>query len=103
MVLRDVLRPDVLRQAVASRAAASRWVIAFAALFVSACAGKDAPPAPGGNGEGDAAAPTTPTGAATTDDGLPPIDMTGPIGGARPAEVKTPDDYDPAEKDPAKK
>ena len=37
------------------------------------------------------------------DEGLPPIDMTGPIGGSRPADVKLPNPYNASETDPAKK
>ncbi len=38
-----------------------------------------------------------------TAEALPPIDMTGPIGGTRPAEVKLPDNYEAVEPDAAKR
>ncbi len=38
--------------------------------------------------------------ASDAEESLPPIDMTGPIGGSRPADVKLPDGYDATKKHP---
>jgi len=78
-----------------------RIVVALAVLTVACSSapgagdGTPAPVAPPGQGE-ETPAPA----AASIDDGLPPVDMTGPVGGARPFPVHMPDGYDASKKYP---